>query len=606
MSDLITRLILNTQQFDQNIGKSSKQIQGFQQKIQGFSSSAISAFTKFAGGIGIAYGATELLQKGLNSNATLQDKYNSLMQAGSTVTDQFFTAIYSGDWTVFNDGIEKAIKNAKEYADTYRNVQRMLETTGIKYEQTDARKTQLEAIIEDDTKPLVERKKAQQELDRILLMGVADIREASQITEKELNKMFADLIGEAKYITTENAQKLILDIRNKYSGLSKELEAYREIKDTKNQVMNPNVFKYTGEEWYKKNQEATNKYYKEYTTEERAYYDELLRLTDAMNDETFKSFQDLFDRMNDLNDKAGTWEKDRAGARDEIAGIKTTASKKEIIPEGSLAELDKKLAEWRKKFNEATTLEARLAADKMVKEISQQKAHLNVEVKYGEASDLKELVNKQKIPVLSVKGKNVKEDIKSGALDIKPIDNSIIESNYSYADSLNAIGSIMGSVTNLTNEGAAAWISWGANILTAIAAAIPAIATLTVTKKAEATANSEAAVTGAMSSVASIPFVGWIMALAAGASVIAAMASIPKFAGGGIFSGNSFIGDNMIARVNSGEMILNNRQQKNLFNLLDGKGGASSLNGGTVEFKLKGKELVGVLNAQASKTNKYK
>ncbi len=106
------------------------------------------------------------------------------MQAGSTVTDQFFTAIYSGDWTVFNDGIEKAIKNAKEYADTYRNVQRMLETTSIKFEQTDARKTQLEAIIEDDTKPLEERKKAQQELDRILLMGVADIREASQITEK--------------------------------------------------------------------------------------------------------------------------------------------------------------------------------------------------------------------------------------------------------------------------------------------------------------------------------------------------------------------------------------------------------------------------------------
>ena len=251
MADLITRLLLNTQQFDNNLGKSTKQIQGFQQKIQGFSSGAVSAFTKFAGVLGVAYGATELLQKGLNSNATLQDKYNSLMQAGSTVTDQFFTAIYSGDWTVFNDGIEKAIKNAKEYADTYRNVQRMLETTSIKFEQTDARKTQLEAIIEDDTKPLEERKKAQQELDRILLMGVADIREASQITERELNNMLADLIGEAQYITTENAQKLILDIRNKYSELRKELDAYREIRDTKNQVLNPNAFKYSGDEWYK-------------------------------------------------------------------------------------------------------------------------------------------------------------------------------------------------------------------------------------------------------------------------------------------------------------------------------------------------------------------
>ena len=339
MADLITRLLLNTQQFDNNLGKSTKQIQGFQQKIQGFSSGAVSAFTKFSGAIGIAYGATELLQKGLNSNATLQDKYNSLMQAGSTVTDQFFTAIYSGDWTVFNDGIEKAIKNAKEYADTYRNVQRMLETTGIKFEQTDARKTQLEAIIEDDTKPLEERKKAQQELDRILLMGVADIREASQITEKELNNTLADLIGEAQYITTENAQKLILDIRNKYSGLRKELDAYREVRDTKNQVMNPNAFKYSGDEWYKINQDATKKYYQEYTKDQRAYYDELLRLADRMNDETFSSFQGLFDKLNDLNDKAGTWEKDRAGARDEIAGIKTTTSKKEIIPAGSIMEM---------------------------------------------------------------------------------------------------------------------------------------------------------------------------------------------------------------------------------------------------------------------------
>ena len=40
MADLITRLLLNTQQFDNNLGKSTKQIQGFQQKIQGFSSGA--------------------------------------------------------------------------------------------------------------------------------------------------------------------------------------------------------------------------------------------------------------------------------------------------------------------------------------------------------------------------------------------------------------------------------------------------------------------------------------------------------------------------------------------------------------------------------------
>jgi hypothetical protein len=591
MADLITRLLLNTQQFDNNLGKSTKQIQGFQQKIQGFSSGAVSAFTKFAGVLGVAYGATELLQKGLNSNATLQDKYNSLMQAGSTVTDQFFTAIYSGDWTVFNDGIEKAIKNAKEYADTYRNVQRMLETTSIKFEQTDARKTQLEAIIEDDTKPLEERKKGQQELDRILLMGVADIREASQITERELNNMLADLIGEAQYITTENAQKLILDIRNKYSELRKELDAYREIRDTKNQVLNPNAFKYSGDEWYKINQDATKKYYQEYTKDQRAYYDELLRLADRMNDETFSSFQGLFDKLNDLNDKAGTWEKDRAGARDEIAGIKTTASKKEIIPAGSIMEMQKKIADLRKKYENAADEGTRVGFMKAIKEAETELKMMQLRAAGTSLLPTGE-INK---PV----GRNIADDVKSGYINIKPISTDSIQANYDYADSLGAIASIMGSVTNMTNEGAAGWLAYGANILSSISAAIPMITSLTTALTAKAAAE-------AAGSAAAVPVVGWINAVAAITAIMSAMAAVPKFADGGIIGGNSFIGDNMIARVNSGEMILNNRQQRNLFNLLDGKGGTSVNAGGEVKLRIEGRDLVGVINSQTSKTSKYK
>ena len=591
MADLITRLLLNTQQFDNNLGKSTKQIQGFQQKIQGFSSGAVSAFTKFAGVLGVAYGATELLQKGLNSNATLQDKYNSLMQAGSTVTDQFFTAIYSGDWTVFNDGIEKAIKNAKEYADTYRNVQRMLETTSIKFEQTDARKTQLEAIIEDDTKSLEERKKAQQELDRILLMGVADIREASQITERELNNMLADLIGEAQYITTENAQKLILDIRNKYSELRKELDAYREIRDTKNQVLNPNAFKYSGDEWYKINQDATKKYYQEYTKDQRAYYDELLRLADRMNDETFSSFQGLFDKLNDLNDKAGTWEKDRAGARDEIAGIKTTASKKEIIPAGSIMEMQKKIADLRKKYENAADEGTRVGFMKAIKEAETELKMMQLRAAGTSLLPTGE-INK---PV----GRNIADDVKSGYININPISTDSIQANYDYADSLGAIASIMGSVTNMTNEGAAGWLAYGANILSSISAAIPMITSLTTALTAKAAAE-------AAGSAAAVPVVGWINAVAAITAIMSAMAAVPKFADGGIIGGNSFIGDNMIARVNSGEMILNNRQQRNLFNLLDGKGGTSVNAGGEVKLRIEGRDLVGVINSQTSKTSKYK
>ncbi len=170
---------------------------------------------------------------------------------------------------------------------------------------------------------------------------------------------------------------------------------------------------------------------------------------------------------------------------------------------------------------------------------------------------------------------------------------------------LSTLATQLNTISSLTGEGAAAWVNWASTVITSIATALPMIATLTTAKNAEASANAKAAVTAGASSVASIPILGPIMAVAAIGSIIAAFASIPKFADGGIIGGSSFIGDNMIARVNSGEMILNGTQQRNLFNLLDGKGNIAGSTA-TVEFKVSGKDLVGVLNNQMSKTNKYK
>ncbi len=53
-------------------------------------------------------------------------------------------------------------------------------------------------------------------------------------------------------------------------------------------------------------------------------------------------------------------------------------------------------------------------------------------------------------------------------------------------------------------------------------------------------------------------------------SAFAGIAVAGAFAGGGIVGGGSYSGDRMQAYVNSGEMILNGRQQGNLFDILDG------------------------------------
>lgn len=72
----------------------------------------------------------------------------------------------------------------------------------------------------------------------------------------------------------------------------------------------------------------------------------------------------------------------------------------------------------------------------------------------------------------------------------------------------------------------------------------------------------------------------------AGAAVAAQVASLAraraeagKFEYGGIVGGSSYTGDKLNAQVNSGEMILNRGQQKNLFDIANGKNASSSASG---------------------------
>ena len=85
-------------------------------------------------------------------------------------------------------------------------------------------------------------------------------------------------------------------------------------------------------------------------------------------------------------------------------------------------------------------------------------------------------------------------------------------------------------------------------------------------------AKSGEAIASATASGASMPFPYNIVAIAAGvAAVVAALASVSgAFANGGIVGGSSPSGDKLLARVNSGEMILNGAQQSRLFNFING------------------------------------
>lgn len=122
----------------------------------------------------------------------------------------------------------------------------------------------------------------------------------------------------------------------------------------------------------------------------------------------------------------------------------------------------------------------------------------------------------------------------------------------------------------------------------------------------------EAAATGVMAAksaaaYASIPFAG--VGLAAGQ--IAAMqalitgaktlSALPGFTDGGFVPGSSFTGDNVLARVNSGELILNKSQQANLWKAAHGKFSPAAQRGSlqNLRFEIEGKKLVAILNQQS-------
>ena len=169
--------------------------------------------------------------------------------------------------------------------------------------------------------------------------------------------------------------------------------------------------------------------------------------------------------------------------------------------------------------------------------------------------------------------------------------NKQIEGYEAIGSAASAMGQLMSAAGA---DGAAAAMQLVATTANATAQMIPQILALIGAKEGEAMASGTA-------SAAALPFPANIAAIAAIiATVVGTFASIfstvGAFADGGIIQGASTHGDQLFARVNAGEMILNGSQQARLFNLLDGAGAVGGAGMGQVTWKLRGSDLYGSLS----------
>lgn len=161
-------------------------------------------------------------------------------------------------------------------------------------------------------------------------------------------------------------------------------------------------------------------------------------------------------------------------------------------------------------------------------------------------------------------------------------------------DQNGVIGTITNSIMQMSGaiEGsAAAWVTWGANLAASVAKAIPMILALTTANKKQGASAAFTAGAEAGKAVSGIPIVGPALAIAAIASVAAALLAMPKFAEGGLAFGATLglFGEYPGARTNP-EVVAPLSKLRPML--------GSGLGEGVVKFRIEGRDLYGLLEKE--------
>jgi hypothetical protein len=678
MSDIVTRLLLKTNDFDANLEKSKKGVNNFQGGISNMAKTAGAGIVKFTGTIGVAMGAYEGLMKVINSSQTTGDAYVKMMDQAKASVDSFFSSIALGNFDGFLSNLQNVIDKAGDLSVALDNLgtktlfnKAEVDDLNTKY-QLELNKAKARNISDEERNKHLAKAK-----EYLIQMATLQQSLATANTDTSYTALQAEIakMGFNKNVSREMWDYLIKD--SKRSDIEKTSTAHKDRLFEYNKRIESSKVRdpYTEQVIDSDETKKIRAELKRYKESRFGLYGELNRLfIEAADDEESAIAQALKMRAtaNSLKVAVSNKELEVANADAKINGSYNkrngggSGSDTKIEPEkDSIAWYDAEISKLNKKLIATTDEQAKTTIKTTINEFEAKKIKLQVETSGNsiEAINIQLAdLNKKLISVTDMQARSTIQTtinefeqkkinlkfvvdqeafkiknggMKDGALSVpiaptydkvpthgkggknfklpkfeSPIKKKDIDINEEYTKSLYAVGSIMSSLSGITNESTAAYLQWGAGVVSSIAQAIPAIRDLITAKQTEAVING-------VTSATETPVVGWLLAGAAVASVIAAMASIPKFATGGIVPGTSFTGDKVPALLNSGEMILNGSQQSNLFQMLNSglygslsqKIAPSAENGNqpaNVTFRIHGRDLEGVLSNHYNQKSKVR
>lgn len=558
MSNILTRLLLNTGDYDSKLAKAKKSSGDFASNIGGKVAGMVG---KFAAGIGVAMGGVEAFNRVMQSSQTLGDQWNNSINACKGTVDAFFQSLATGDWNAFNGGLLRTLRNMRDVSAMKDMLDDAKLTMDFDTRNFEREYVRLEGIIDDETKSKAEREAAFADMQTLIGRFKERVQKtaagADETLVAEMNAKFGQnfTLGDLeKYITEVNNEFLNTETLQRLNKYKEELAKFTP--GGSRAVDGGYVL--TIEQYKRRNAEL-----------------EKMRILQEDNDESRKNMVAQLEYAVNLHRMADEFLKRSLEKQNKIASLnKSTGGTGNVAVPGSIAALDAEIKKAQNAYANAASDSARKAALETIRQLQEKKATIEFKVKYNEPK-----FQAQKVSLASMIAMPQVDKLNPITIESKDVKNTS-----EYVDNLNAIANVMSAINGITAEGAAGWLSWAASIMTASAQAVESISKVVAAKTAEGAASAGA-------SAASTPVVGWLMVGAAIASALAAFASIPKFAEGGIIGGSSYFGDKLLARVNSGEMILNQRQQGRLLSMTSGSNvrvsGDVRLNGKDIYISLR-------------------
>lgn len=590
----VVRLILDDSQYSKKLRDVKNETTGMDEVIGG----AGKVVGKLAGALGVAVTAGEAFKKFMSSSQTLGDTMTRTMDAARVAVDEFFFSLGSGQMDNFLSNLDAMIRRAKD-ASTALDV---LGNTQISYgvfsakNQADIADAQYYA--KNKFAPMETRREAfanwraalenQQGANAALqreLMNAATTAVASKAGADV--KVTFDEIMEAFAVDLMTTEKRDLARSRAYQGATNYFvwsdahkgDVYKEDRANLLEIQKQNIITYTMLEKY--SDEELNAIAEKVT----AYHSlqQQLKSISREYNETAMEFNNANKSM------AGFVPVASLEGFSVFGG--TTGAGKSAAPAGSMAALDEAIKNAQKTYANAVGVEAQVAAHKTLEELKRQKGEIEFIVKFtdGKGRELKDLTSGDLPSGLPTKASLTNTPLPKFT---PPITDSNVATVDNYVDSLNAVANVMGALNAANVEGAAGWLTYAGNLMNASAMAVEAVRSVVAAKTAEAAASGAA-------EAAKTPLVGWLMVGGAIASVLAAMASIPSFATGGIVGGSNYT-DGITARVSSGEMVINEADQKKLFEQIHSGG----IGGGGGRAVVTGEQIVLAVNNYGKRTGR--